>query len=75
MIPVIGCDPRINVVRIGAYILYKLKTGPIDLRQLIENCSSYYNISIDHVILTLDWLYTISAIDINTNEIKINETK
>lgn len=73
MIPDAGCDPRINVVRIGGYLLYKLKAGPIDLRSLIEDCSTSYGVSTDHVILSLDWLYMIAAIELNAGEIKLNE--
>jgi hypothetical protein len=31
------------------------------------------SISIDHIILALDWLYIISAIDSNKKEVYINE--
>jgi hypothetical protein len=69
MIPSAGCDPRINVVRIGAHLLNMLNSGPADLRNLLEQCSADFGVSVDHVILSLDWLYMIAAIEVNAGEI------
>lgn len=75
MIPNPGCDPNINIIKIGAYLLSNLKSSPCDVTQLLKNSSDDLSVSIDHIILSLDWLYVISAIKINKNEISINDTK
>jgi hypothetical protein len=72
MIPNSGCDPNINIIKIGAYLLSILKRNPCNTIKLIDNCANDLAISVDHVILSLDWLYTISAININEDEILIN---
>lgn len=71
MIPRSGCDPRINVVRIGAHLLQMLTSGPCRVSELLQRCSTEFNVSVDHVILSLDWLYTISAIECSDDEISI----
>jgi hypothetical protein len=73
MIPSSGCDPEINVVSIGAKILKKLVEENSSLDVILSDCSSELKVSIDHVILSLDWLYSIKAIDFNGTEVLINE--
>lgn len=74
MLPSPGCDPKINVVRIGAFLLESLLDGPSDISDLLRRCSTALQVSIDHVILSLDWLFMISAIQIKNEEVHINET-
>lgn len=76
MIPKIDVDPNLNIVVIGAYILQKLKIDKcINLDSLIETVSIELSLSIDHIILSLDWLYIINSIILNdiTKEICLNE--
>jgi hypothetical protein len=69
MIPNSGCDPRINVVRIGAYLLKSLFAGPREIDELLQQSAAEFGVSIDHVILSLDWLFAISAIKCSANQI------
>ncbi|RCE18960.1 ABC-three component system middle component 6 [Aeromonas caviae] len=73
MIPRSGCDPEINVVSIGAKILKKLAKENSSLDAILTDCSSELNVSIDHIILSLDWLFSIKAIGFNGVEVFINE--
>lgn len=73
MIPNSGCNPHINIIEIGAHLLKTLKQAPCEILKLLENCSTDLAVSIDHVILSLDWLYTISAIERIEDEIYIND--
>ncbi|AVT67437.1 MULTISPECIES: ABC-three component system middle component 6 [Vibrio] len=73
MIPRNGCDPEINVVSIGAKILKKLAEENPSLDTILTDCSSELKVSIDHIILSLDWLFSIKAIGINGTEVFINE--
>jgi hypothetical protein len=74
MLPSAGCDPRINIIRIGAFLLEILREGPSDISDLLRECSNAFQVSIDHVILSLDWLFIISAIKISNEEVRIHET-
>lgn len=71
MIPNSGCDPRVNVVRLGAELLQFLHSGPQTIAELLKRSSEKLGVSVDHVILTLDWLYAISAIECVNDEIFI----
>lgn len=62
MIPNAGCDPNVNLLVIGAVIISLLKSGPMEITEVLNTCSKESNVSIDHVILTLDWLFSILAI-------------
>ncbi len=73
MIPRSGCDPEINVVSIGAKILQKVAEESLSLDAILIDCSSELKVSIDHIILSLDWLFSIKAIGINGTEVFINE--
>lgn len=73
MIPKSGCDPEINVVTIGAKILKKVAEEILSLDAVLTDCSSELKVSIDHIILSLDWLFSIKAIGFNGIEIFINE--
>lgn len=76
MLPIKGSTPDLNVLYIGAYLL-KLINGQeikrIPVKQLFQISVNELSISTDHIILSLDWLYAISAIDYNNGEIYINE--
>ena len=75
MIPRSGCDPEINVVSIGAKILEKLIDNGLTLDEVMSCCSSELNVSIDHIILSLDWLFAINAINYDGAEVFLNEAK
>ncbi|HHQ2584333.1 TPA: ABC-three component system middle component 6 [Providencia rettgeri] len=76
MLPIKGSHPKMNVLYIGGFILEKLherKKKCMTITQLIKIASKELSVSVDHIILTLDWLYIISAIGYNEKEIFINE--
>jgi hypothetical protein len=75
MIPSIECDPKINVVYIGGQILITLKDQNMYIDDLINTVTQELKVSIDHVILSLDWLHIISAIQLNENMVFISETR
>ncbi|PSU36221.1 ABC-three component system middle component 6 [Photobacterium lutimaris] len=72
-----GANPEINVVYIGAFVLKHLHESrghKMKITRLMKLGERELSISIDHMILTLDWLYAISAIKHNNDEVSINET-
>ncbi|PSJ18152.1 ABC-three component system middle component 6 [Nitrosomonas supralitoralis] len=73
MIPSPGCDPKINILVIGSEILKRLKNGHVTTENMLIEISNELGVSMDHVILTLDWLYSIHAIFLDRNELFINE--
>jgi hypothetical protein len=74
MLPSNGCHPEINVLFIGGFILKTLKEHKnINTTALFIKGNNELNVSTDHMILALDWLYVISAIDYKNNEITLNE--
>lgn len=73
MIPNRGCDPEINVVSIGANILKKLAEEELSLDSILSECSLEFGVSIDHIILSLDWLFSIKAIGFNDIGVFANE--
>jgi len=65
-----------NVLYIGGFILKKLyecKKRRMPITQLMKVGAKEFSVSIDHIILALDWLYIISAIGYDGKEIFINE--
>jgi hypothetical protein len=76
MLPTKGSHPEINVLYIGGFILKKLnehKRKRMTLTQLMKVGTKELSVSVDHIILALDWLYIISAIDYDSKEAFINE--
>lgn len=76
MLPTKGSHPKINVLYIGGVILNKLnehKKKRINITKLMNSGTKELSVSVDYIILALDWLYIISAIDYNSNEVFINE--
>lgn len=65
-----------NVLYIGGFILKQLqecKRGRIKIAQLMKAGEKELSVSVDHIILALDWLYIISAISYDRKEVFINE--
>lgn len=75
MLPINGCDPKLNVYFIGGIILKEINHRECNLSELIQITSSELDVSIDHIILSLDWLFMISAINVNGNMVTINEAQ
>jgi hypothetical protein len=76
MLPTKGSHPELNVLYIGAVILNKLhkhKSKRMSITQLMKIATKELTVSVDHIILALDWLYIISAIGYNRKEVFINE--
>lgn len=72
MIPSPGCDPKINILVIGGALIKILKEGSLTETKLIQRCVTENAVSADHVILSLDWLYMISAIKTDNDLVSIN---
>lgn len=73
MIPSVGCDPDRNIVSLGAEILKVLSHSSFEINHLLVFCSERLSVSIDHIIISLDWLYMIRAIDYCDSEVFLNE--
>lgn len=76
MLPTKGSHPEMNVLYIGGFILKQLqecKRGRIKITRLMKTGEKELSVSVDHIILALDWLYIISAISYDRNEVFINE--
>ncbi|MEX3172934.1 ABC-three component system middle component 6 [Serratia quinivorans] len=61
---------------IGGFILKKLqerKRERMTITQLMKIGVKELSVSVDHIILSLDWLYIISAIGYDGKEVFINE--
>lgn len=71
MLPLLGSDPRINVVVLGAHLIEELGNGGCSLERLLFELSPKLMVSTDHMILTLDWLFAISVIDLNGGMVRI----
>lgn len=73
MIPEAGTNPEINVITIGAKILVHLMqyNHSCLIDDIFEHFQHHSNLSLDHIILSLDWLYTIKAIDMQKNQVFI----
>ncbi len=63
MIPTRGSNPEVNVVYIGAYILKALSCNKMKITSIIRLGEEDLSVSVDHIVLTLDWLYIIRAIE------------
>jgi len=73
MLPSPGCDPEINVVVLGAKVLKKISSESVEIDWLLESFSTEVGVSVDHVILSLDWLYMIGAVYIEGERIRAYE--
>ncbi|HIF9085674.1 TPA: ABC-three component system middle component 6 [Photobacterium damselae] len=76
MLPTKGSHPEMNVFYIGGFILKKLherKRKRMTITQLMKIGTKELSVSVDHIILALDWLYIISAIGYDSQEVFINE--
>lgn len=76
MLPIKGSHPEMNVLYIGGFILKKLhgcRRERITITQLMKVGAQELSVSVDHIILALDWLYIISAIGYDGKEVFINE--
>ncbi|MDO8402523.1 MAG: hypothetical protein Q7T27_03405 [Pseudomonas sp.] len=73
MLPSPGCDPEINVVVLGAKILKKISSEDIEVDWLLEVFSLEVGVSVDHIILCIDWLYMIGAVYIDGERIRAYE--
>ena len=73
MIPEVSTNPEINILTIGAEILIYLnqKNQCCTIDSLLEYFQINSNLSLDHIILSLDWLYIIKAINIKENQVFI----
>lgn len=72
MIPVRGCDPERNIVSIGGIILRELFISARSTDYILIDLAHELNISMDHMIIALDWLFTIKAVDSQNNMVVIH---
>lgn len=75
MLPSPGCDPEINVVVLGAKILKLVTSEEIEVNWLLEEFSAEIGVSVDHVILCVDWLYMIDAVYLDGERIRAYEAR
>ncbi|WP_410017418.1 ABC-three component system middle component 6 [Pseudomonas sp. 13B_2.1_Bac1] len=73
MLPSQSCDPDINVVVLGAKLIKRLASTETNVEWLLEEFPSELGVSVDHVILCVDWLYMIDAIYIDGERICVYE--
>lgn len=76
MLPTKGSYPEMNVLYIGGFILKELhdrKRKRMTITQLMKIGNKELSVSVDYIILALDWLYIISAIGYDSKEVFINE--
>ena len=71
MLPLLGADPKINVVVLGARLIEELRNGSCSLEELLFELSPKLKVSADHVILTMDWMFAISVIDFYEGKVRI----
>lgn len=75
MLPTRGSSPKENVLVIGAYIIKLLidcKGNSSSLEKIIKKTCKNLSVSTDHVILSLDWLYIINAVNHNDEGVHLN---
>lgn len=76
MLPTKGSHPEVNVLYIGGFILEVLNEHGrkrMTTTRLIKLGIKELSVSVDHIILALDWLYIISAINYDSKGVFINE--
>lgn len=73
MIPKVGTHPEINIITIGAKILVYLshRNQGCIMDEIFEYFQKNSNLSLDHIILSLDWLFIIRAISIKDDQVFI----
>ena len=71
MLPLPGCDPTVNVVVLGARLIDEIRIDGCRLEKLLFEFPSKLNVSTDHIILTLDWLFAISVVDMDQGMVRI----
>lgn len=74
MIPEIGCSPKINILTIGARVICTLKEGPLEIDDLLLSLPKELDISMDHIILTTDWLFLLGILSVEGSKVALNET-
>lgn len=74
MIPELGCSPQINILTIGASIIGRLKECPLEIDDLLLKIPKELNISMDHIILTADWLFSLEILSVEGGKVTLNET-
>lgn len=71
MLPLPGCDPRVNVVVLGARLIDEIRADGYSVEKLLFELPAKLKVSTDHIILTLDWLFAISVIDMDQGMVRI----
>lgn len=71
MLPLPGCDPKVNVVVLGARLIDEIRVDGRRVDVLLFDLPSKLKVSTDHIILTLDWLFAISVIEMNQGVVRI----
>lgn len=71
MLPLPGCNPRVNVVVLGAHLIDEIRAENCSVEKLLFELPSKLKVSTDHIILTLDWLFAISVVDVDQGMVRI----
>lgn len=74
MIPELGCSPHINILTIGARVIGRLKESPLEIDDLLLDLPKELDISMDHIILTTDWLFSLGILSVEGSKVTLNET-
>jgi hypothetical protein len=74
MIPELGCSPKLNILTIGANVIDALKEGPLEIDDLLINLPKVLDVSMDHIILTMDWLFSMGILSVEGCKVALNET-
>lgn len=64
----IDSDPKLNPIKIGAFILNKMSTHDyteIEIEKLYEYVRNEFGASYDVFTYTLDWLFVAGAVDLS----------
>lgn len=71
----VDSDPKLNPIKIGAFILNKMSTynyTEIEIEELYKHVINEFGASYDVFAYTLDWLFVAGAIELNS---KVNITR
>lgn len=73
MIPSPNTDPRISVLFLGAEVLKAIDRQGLDVSVVLEEMSSIFGVSFDHMMLALEWLFIIDAVFVDDGKVKLYE--
>ena len=74
MLPIKGTSPENNMLFIGGFIIKELKKRKVlSIKEIFTIGTRELSVSVDHIILALDWLYVSLIIKYNDKDVFLNE--